>query len=439
MKIKNFKKCLAGTLSFLMVSSITMLPASALEYPTDLQPAQINFSLADTVSPPTNNLAAMYNSKASGMASSAVRTNAGYTQQGTPSTYGMTGKDVYNSIGDKSFISGSGWQNWGMQNAAAMPDYNSLVASKQSSAEATYDSNVSEMPTSAGNAANMALSDLLNSNPTAALVYDNAYNDYASTSLAKATQNLASTTSLDGFESALSTIGLLQNFQNYNNSANVIANTTETGERTDASSLETNAVDSLMYAATQNSTDFSVSNASPYGMYNTNETEEDTPSLFSMPIFSYDSINWDTIVSETGTSTSGFLGIEETLTPIQQQKLEMMGITSDSPNYTAEYADTISSIDLKNKITEGDNALTYITGEGTNQEIFGFGIGNSIITPTSQFNENSLQNLRNNITTEDLKNIIEQRKSQIGSFEKYGNSWLSKDPSEQLASFTGVK
>lgn len=432
MKIKNLKKCLAGTLSFLMVSSITMLPASALSYPTDLSMAQLNFSVSNTVSAPKNNLSAMYNSRASGMASSAVKTNAGYENQGgTPSAYGKTAQDVYNEVGDKNFIANSGWQAWGSQNASSMPTYDSLTNSKQTAAENGYNTAVSKMPETAANAANLALSDLLSNNVTAATVYDKAISDYASTSLAKALEEGFGTSSianLSELEAEASKISILKNFGEYYSSENIIKNTNELGERTDTPTMSSGLYEAAAKAW---------SNPSGTGI-----------SVFSIPssssadfkngvtIFSGNEVNWDEILADTDYSAEAIINNLNPLTDTQKEKLALAGITPGSVNYTAEYADSLNSIDLKNKVTANDNALSYITGEGTNQEIFGFDSGDNSVAVSKSF-DNKI-----NITEKDMDNMkqmLQQRAKEVPQYGRYGNDWLAMSPEDQLNSFKGVK
>lgn len=372
MKIKNLKKCLAGTLSFLMVSSITMLPASALSYPTDLSMAQLNFSVSNTVSAPKNNLSAMYNSRASGMASSAVKTNAGYENQGgTPSAYGKTAQDVYNEVGDKNFIANSGWQAWGSQNASSMPDYNSLIATKQSTVEGIYNSAVDEMPENATNAANMALADLLGNNPTAATVFNKAHEDYASASAAKAISEAGITdvtSGLEGLDNASKHAVIEQNYENYlayNNADAIIANTTNKGLRTDTF-IEPIAIDDTFTSLTNllntNSvaTGITVSSApafSSYGTYGTYGTDIDTTNFdWSMPVFSYSgSINWDETLASFGNMSGDSVSKSIPLTELQKKKLELAGIPKEAAAYSAYTANNLTVEDIsEGVITEYD-------------------------------------------------------------------------------------
>lgn len=329
MKIKNFKKCLAGTLSFLMVSSVTMLPASALSYPTDLSMAQINFSLSSTVSAPKNNLSAMYNSKASSMSSSAVRTNAGYETQGeTPSSYGMTGQDVYNAIGDKDFISNSGWQTWGSQNAVSMPDYDSLISSKQATAEGTYNSVVSEMPETATNASNIALADLLTSNPTAATVWDNALNDYAASTILKAEQDAENTATgmvlLDTMAAEAKIQELKDMFANASSSS-IIARTDEYGNITDTASFSLRNFNS------------SASNTASTVAVTYDETETTPQTIAEMMG-----------INMSPENDADLLSIKDKL------KLDKAGIVEESPFYTKQFADSLTPQDLQD-IANGES------------------------------------------------------------------------------------
>ena len=335
MKIKNLKKCLAGTLSFLMVSSITMLPASALSYPTDLSMAQLNFSVSNTVSAPKNNLSAMYNSRASGMASSAVKTNAGYENQGgTPSAYGKTAQDVYNEVGNKDFISNSGWQSWGSQNASNMPDYNSLVSSNQTAAEDFYNSAVSEMPETATNAMNMGLSDLLSNNAVAKTVYDNALNDYAATTILKVKQ--------DAYAEAEGTT----------QSAITDAWAAERKINEVESLFDSFSSDSLLSSIDElgnlNIVDYNATNT-PFSLFVlSNETDTQTFGI------TYDQTENSpkTIAEQMGITIKPIETSEiysndtDLLSNKDKKKLEIAGISENSPYYSKEFVDSLDSQEI---------------------------------------------------------------------------------------------